>query len=215
MRAPLVALLLLFGSFDAGADARLGAALKLLDAHEQPADEDDAALAKWSAGGRDLWVVAAIYDAALIRAAVLRETRHGFELVARSAGEEPIANEPQIYVSSLKLDLIPYRISPNDVAFGVRVGNSFSSTARSSYSEALHLYRLHVGKLTQVFAELTTDSNYEVPDDENAEGEETLTEQVVIVSRTMHKGFYDLLLRDRETKETITYRWDGAAYARE
>ena len=212
MRKLLIVVLLL-GSLTAVADSRLDEALALLDADSLPADGDDAALARWDAGGKDLWVVAAIYGDSLIRAAVLREAGGEFALVARSDGEEPVTNEANLWVASLSLDLIPFRISAQDVAFGVRVQNSYFSTARSSSSEALHLYRLHGGKLTQVFAELTRASNYETPDEgDEEEGTETASAAVVIVSRKKHKGFHDLLLRDTETGATTRFRWNGTAY---
>ena len=34
------------------------------------------------------------------------------------------------------------------------------------------------------------------------------------LTMTATKGFYDLLVRDRKTKKTTTWRWNGTAYAR-
>lgn len=198
-----LALALAFFSFSALADARLEQALDLLDPDQRPEQPDDAALGHWR---NDLWVVAAVYDQT-VQAAVLHETKGRFTLVARSAGEEPLSSEPNLYAAGVTLDLIPYRIAPKEVAFGVRVSNSYESSARSSASEALHLYRLHGGTLRQVFVTLTRESNWDKSDQDGAE-----SQWVVIVSKKAHKGFYDLLVRDKKTKETTMYRWNGSEY---
>lgn len=203
-----LALALVLFSFSALADPRLELALDLLDPHQRPEQPDDAALGHWR---NDLWVVAAVYDQT-VQAAVLRETKGRFTLIARSDGEEPLSSEPNLYAAHVKLDLIPYRIAPKEVAFGVRVSNSYESSARASASEALHLYRLHRDTLRQVFVTLTQESNWEKPQDESEEGSGTESEWVVIVSKKARKGFYDLLVRNKETKETTTYRWNGSEY---
>jgi hypothetical protein len=205
MRKLAIALVLF--SFSAFADPRLEKALDLLDPNQRPEQPDDAALGRWTAGGKDLWVVASVYDQ-VVQAAVLRETNGRFTLVARSNGEEPLSSEPSLYVATVKLDLIPYRIAPKEIAFGVRVSNSYESSARASASEALHLYRLHGGALRQVFVDLTHESNWDKSDRDGTE-----SQRVVIVGKTRRKGFYDLLVRDTKTKETTTYRWNGSEYA--
>jgi hypothetical protein len=189
-----------------GADTSLEAALLLLD-DSRPPSQEDAAAAPWPAGGRDLWVVAAIYED-ILRVAVLRERNGTFELVARSEGEEPLTNEP-LWSHLVKLDLIPYRIRDGETAIGVRVSNSYTSTARSSSTEALHLYRLRDGRLEMVFAALTSESNY----DKSGDTENESARRVVIVAKTKHRGFHDLLVRERGTKKTTAWRWNGQAYA--
>ena len=60
-----------------------------------------------------------------------------------------------------------------------------------------------------VFAEILEESDYFISTDTG-----TSAKRVVIVSKTKTKGFYDLLVRDRKTKKTTTWRWNGTAYAR-
>ena len=187
------------------ADPSLDAALTLLDDTARPA-QDDAVLAQWTAGGPDLWVVAAIYEDTL-RTAVLRGRNGAFELVARSEGEEPLTNEP-LWTHFVTLDLIPWPIRDGENALGVRVSNSYLSTARSSSTEALHLYRLKNDELTMIFAALTFESN----SDKSGDTPDESVRRVVIVGRKKHHGFHDLLVRDRRTKATTTWRWNGDTY---
>ncbi len=199
MRTLVFALAFLFATDDA---------LELLNPSSEPRDAN---VARWSAGGKDLWVAAGVYDDELI-AAVLRKRNGDYTLVARSEGVEPLADEPlwSVFVTP---DLIPFRISDKETAFGVRVSNSYHSTARSSSSEALHLYRLHDGELTMIFAEILASTNVELAQDDSGKDDRTESRRVVIVSKTKHDGFYDLVVRDRKTKETTRWRWNGSAYA--
>jgi hypothetical protein len=50
--------------------------------------------------------------------------------------------------------------------------------------------------------------------DESGAGSGKESQWVVIVSKKARKGFYDLLVRNTETKETTTCRWNGTEYAR-
>ena len=204
MRRLLLSLLLLATS--ALADERLDAALKRIEALDPP--DIPGQLGRWEAGGEGLWVVTSVWDEEL-EVAVLRERAGGgWDVVAQNEADEPVAAEP-LHVYDVELDLIPYRISPGETAFGVRFRNSYNSTARSSSSEALHLYRMKGWKLTLIFAELTLDYNLDKSENEDEEGEERESKWVVLFSKKKTNGFYDLLLRG---KQTTTYRWDGAKY---
>lgn len=214
-RWPLILFILLL-PLPTFANDRLAAALNLLDADEAP-EAHTARLKQWPAGGKDLWVVAAVYgrqDDARIHAAVLRERNSRFTLVARSDGEEPVSGEP-LYSFDLELDLIPYRISPSVTAFGVRFQNSYNSTARASSYDALHLYRLDGKRLVPVFAELTFESYVEKAQDGSADDIVNERTAVVIISRKKHNGFYDLLLREKKSRMATTYRWNGERYEAE
>lgn len=202
MRTIVVAAALL-AALSASADPSLADALELLRITEPR----DAKLARWTAGGRNLWVFAAVdYDR--LETAVLRERNGELEIVAQSEGVEPLADEP-LYRVFVTLDLIPYRISDKETAFGVRVSNSYSSSARSSGTEGLHLYRWRGDKLTMVFADLMEQSHYDIPQDTGS-----FSQWVVAVSKTKHRGFYDLLVREKKTKKTERWRWNGRAYAK-
>jgi hypothetical protein len=197
MRTLVLALAFLFATDDA---------LELLD----PSEPRDAKVARWSAGGKDLWVATGVYDEELITA-VLRKRNGDYTLVAKSDGVTPLTNEPPWSVS-VNPDLIPFRISDQDIAFGVRVSNSYHSTARASSTEALHLFRLHKGELTMVFAALLDESDSEFAQDGSDDRIVHESHRVVIVSKTKHKGFYDLIVRDRKTKRSETWRWNGSEY---
>ena len=209
MRVLLAVLLLLAGI--AVADEPPDEVMKLLDAEEIA---DEPIWQRWTAGGKDLWVVAGVYGAyeeTTIVAAVVRKTANGFELVARSEGETPLTAEPA-HVFDLELDLIPYRISDRDVAFGVRFENGYNSTARAAFTNALHLYRRDGDRLLPVFEAITFEQNLEKAQTDDEEGIETIVSSVVVVSRRKSKGFYDLILRQKKPKKSTTYRWNGQRY---
>ena len=210
MRVMLAVLLLVAGvSF---ADDPPDEVMNLLDANEIA---DEPIWKPWPAGGKDLWVVAGVYGGhtdATIVAAVVRKTANGFELVARSEGEEPLTVEP-VNVFDLELDLIPYRISDRDVAFGVRFENGYNSTARASFTNALHLYRRDGDRLVPVFEAITYDQDLEKAQTDEEENLEVVVRSVVVVSHRKSKGFYDLIVRQKKPKKSTTYRWNGTRYA--
>jgi hypothetical protein len=210
MRTTLIVLLLTCGAA-AGAtpteELRRAQALEILNDGED-ADQGTFAVKRWTAGGPKLWVAAGVFGETLV-AAVLRESGDELELLAQSEGEEPVTAEP-LWSADVTLDVIPYRISPSDVAFGVRVRNTYVSTGRSSHSDGLHLYRWSGSALRPIFAELVTDFSSVLLAEH--EREETGSEWVLIVSERKHKGFFDLLLREKVTKKTRTFRWDGERY---
>lgn len=57
------------------------------------------------------------------------------------------------------LDLIPYRISAQETAFGVRIHGDYNSTAHSDAEEQVSLYRLAGSTLTPIFTALTYSSS--------------------------------------------------------
>lgn len=211
MRITLMVLLLAWCDVAGAAstdELRRAQALEILNEGED-ADQNAFAVKRWTSGGPKLWVAAGVFGESLITA-VLREAGDELELVAQSEGEEPATAEP-FWSADVTLDVIPYRISAREVAFGVRVRNTYVSTARSSHSDGLHLYRWTGGELLPIFAELVLESNSELVD-ENAPRQETSSEWVVIVSERKHKGYFDLLLREKKTKKTRAFRWDGSRY---
>ncbi|HEX8154543.1 MAG TPA: hypothetical protein VF698_15520 [Thermoanaerobaculia bacterium] len=222
MRTIAVALLLFLAPMASAAEPDVEAAVKLL---AEPADGspdlDEAVLEPWPSLGEDRWVVAAYFegDETLLKVGVLRKTANGFRLVARGEGVEPETAEPP-HKLWLSAESTTFRISPSEEAIALHVSNSFNSTARSSSSGALHLFRLHGDKVTQIFAHVLSysggdkadydDEGNEIPSDE--ELEEFEEKSVVFFSKTKTKGFYNLVVRDLKTKKTTTYRWDGREY---
>ena len=51
--------------------------------------------------------------------------------------------------------------------------------------------------------------HYDIPQDAGS-----FSQWVVVVSKTKHRGFYDLLVREKKTKKTERWRWNGKAYAK-
>ncbi|HVG23060.1 MAG TPA: hypothetical protein VND45_02800 [Thermoanaerobaculia bacterium] len=48
----------------------------------------------------------------------------------------------------------------------------------------------------------------------NSDSVGSTEKRAVIVGKTKHRGYYDLLVRDRTTKKTESWRWNGTSYAR-
>lgn len=220
------ALLLVLAPMVSAAEPDLEAAVKLL---AEPGDDspnlDEAVLEERPSLGEDLWLVAAYFDsyeAARLKAGVLRKTANGFRLVARSEDVEPMTAEP-VHRLWLSTDSTTFSISPSEDAIALRVGNSFNSTARSSSSDALHLFRFRGNKLTEIFATVLSysggdkapydDEGNEIEDGE--EEEEFEEKSVVYFSKRKTKGFYNLIVRDLQTRKTTTYRWNGRKYTAE
>lgn len=223
MRVIAFAVLLFLAPMVFAAEPDIAAAVKLLaEPGDGDPDLDDAVLEEWPPLGEERWIVAAYFETdgdAFLKAGVLQKTANGFRLVARSESVEPETAEPP-HKLWLSTESTTYRISPSEEAIALRVSNSFNSTARSSSSGALHLFRMHGKKLTPIFAQVLSYSGGDKPryDDEGNEipSDEELKEfeekSVVFFSKTKTKGFYNLIVRDLTTKKTTTYRWNGREY---
>ncbi|WP_157648443.1 hypothetical protein [Burkholderia ubonensis] len=207
---------------------------------------DSVVLARWAhapADSGDVWVVAALLpvphddNRRELWTGVLRRTGHDFHLLARSSHEKLDDFGFPPWHLSLQLDLIPYRISMQETAFGVRILDDYNSTAHSDNYEAINLYRFSGSALTPIFSALTSSSIYDKVGAEDCaqklagtakaptgdqeagcDSENTSNEEYVLgFSPNMTLGHYDLLIRTRATQaktgKTVKRAvWDGTSY---
>ena len=247
----MLALLLAFGANstfaanDTDDDGRQQAALRALMARNPaPADTvKGVALAPWTHGPSSsgpLWVVAALVQLsdehvdAQLWTGVLTHDDHGFRLLVSNRSER-VDTSPLLWNASLTMDVIPYRISDQETAFGVRFNNNYSSTAHSDTTEILSLYRYADAQLVPVFSALTDSSTYDKsgvedcvekkarkgkdPSDaqQAACDAENTTEAHYVLSFSPHmtNGHYDLLVRPKGTATAgkgARFTWSGLTY---
>ncbi|WP_423383657.1 hypothetical protein [Burkholderia sp. LMG 32019] len=209
-------------------------------------DLDNVVLARWSnapTDSGDVWIIAALLHESnqdgpdQIRAGVLRRDGHVFHLIARSSPEKLHEFASPSWNPSLQLDLIPYRISPQETAFGVRILDSYNSTSHSDNSGVIDLYRFKGNTLTLIFSALTSWSTYDKvgaadcthhlagvgkePNDAQqaqCDGENTVDQEYVLAFiPNMTLGHYDLSIRTRSTKNAPgkgikRVVWNGTTY---
>lgn len=150
----------------------------------------------WTAATAAGLVVAAIgSDADNFYVAVLKPQGNGWQVVAMANPDnDPVVAPADVSVlEGLSLDVIPYRISKNEIAFGVRVDTDFTSTSTYAASTSLHLFRLHDGQLDDVFAADVASSSCNKTDPNAA----CAADQHAIVefAATQHGGYYDVVLK--------------------
>lgn len=207
---------------------------------------DSVVLARWLRApidSGDAWVVAALFlvpdndNRGEMWTGVLRRTGHVFHLLARSTHEKLDDFGFPPWHPSLQLDLIPYRISAQETAFGVRILDDYSSTGHSDNYEAIRLYRFNGSALTPIFSALTSSSIYDkvgaadceqrlagtgkVPTDEQESGCDSANtggeKYALAFSPNMTLGHYDLLIRTRGTQAKSGRAvkravWNGTTY---
>ncbi len=216
-------------ALDQPTDARAAGALRELLAANPlvPDGFRDFALKPWAKGpAAKLWVGAALPlgEEAKVITGVFREEGEGLQLLAHHDEGEPLTDEP-LRSAGVDLDLLPYRIGADEVAFGVVVSNSYNSTARNTKTHSLQLYRYHGKRLSPIFAAITYRNNYKKGRNEGSEacfrrshetpdcvGEETVEEFAVVISPHETKGFFDLLLKSKAGGEPARYVWNGSRY---
>jgi hypothetical protein len=120
---------------------------------------------------------------------------------------------PSAYES---LDLAPYRIAPDQRAFGLRGTWSDGYAGGMGSYNALYLFAVVDGALKQVLA-VPMSSYRSIAGDWNKDGtrnhETTEGANVLIVTKQMTSGHFDLLLKSRTGKGQQLYRWSATANA--
>jgi hypothetical protein len=206
-------------------DKRAAALAVLLPNPPDPLGDEDVAIKPWPNGPAPrLWVAAILLrgsDAGTLSVGIFRETNGSLALLARNDDGEAEADEP-LWSTAIGLDLIAYRISPGETAFGVIVENSYASTARTSGSRSLQLYRYHDKTLSPIFSAIVSRNNYDRVSAEECEGktaaqncgEQNSTVEDFVVSFSPHRtdGFFDLLLRPKGGGKAEHYTWMGDKY---
>lgn len=118
---------------------------------------------------------------------------------------------------SISLDFAPYRLNARETAFGVRFRNHYQSSARGAVSETLYLYRFWEEHLDPILLwEDHLDSIFNVMTEEEGgdiDGKNDFSHhRIIIMSTKKHNGFFDLVVKDKKTKKTHYYCWNGSSY---
>nr|WP_220469456.1 hypothetical protein [Citrobacter sp. C1] len=109
-----------------------------------------------------------------------------------------------------KLDLAPYRIAPDTLAFGVRGGYSNAYSGGGAFYEVLELYAIKDNKIINVFSNLVYQYQ-DIAGDWNQDGtrQHDISESKYILKIRTAKtaGFYDVERVNLEDKSSRIYRW--------
>lgn len=109
-----------------------------------------------------------------------------------------------------KLDLAPYRIAPDTLAFGVRGGYSDAYSGGGAFYEVLELYTIKDNKIINVFSDLVYQYQ-DIAGDWNQDGtrQHDISESKYILKLRSAKtqGFYDLEVVNLQDKSSHIFRW--------
>nr|WP_230326276.1 hypothetical protein [Citrobacter sp. Res13-Sevr-PEB04-36] len=109
-----------------------------------------------------------------------------------------------------KLDLAPYRIAPDTLAFGVRGGYSDAYSGGGAFYEVLELYAIKDNRIINVFSDLVYQYQ-DIAGDWNKDGtrQHDISESKYILKMRSAKthGFYDLERVNLEDKSSHIFRW--------
>lgn len=109
-----------------------------------------------------------------------------------------------------KLDLAPYRIAPDTLAFGVRGGYSDTYSGGGAFYEVLELYTIKDNKIINVFSDLVYQYQ-DIAGDWNQDGtrQHDISESKYILKLRSAKtqGFYDLEVVNLQDKSSHIFRW--------
>lgn len=109
-----------------------------------------------------------------------------------------------------KLDLAPYRIAPDTLAFGVRGGYSDAYSGGGAFYEVLELYTIKDSKIINVFSDLVYYYS-DIAGDWNKDGtrQHDISESKYILKLRSAKtqGFYDLEVVNLQDKSSQIFHW--------
>ena len=234
-----------FAASDVNDGDQQQAALRTLMGND-PAPSDSVkgvALSPWAHGpsaSGPLWVVSALVqrstdnDDAELWTGVLTRDGQGFRLLASDRSER-VDTSPMLWSEFLTMDVIPYRISAQETAFGVRFNNNYTSTSHSDSTEMLSLYRYTDARVTPIFTAVTDWSTYdkdgaaECVAEKAGKGKdsgdarqdacdaENTTEVHYVLSFSPHmtNGHYDLLVRPKgkaASGKAARFAWNERTY---
>ena len=109
-----------------------------------------------------------------------------------------------------KLDLAPYRIAPDTLAFGIRGGYANAYSGGGAFYEVLELYAIKDNKIINVFSNLVYQYQ-DIAGDWNQDGtrQHDISESKYILKIRAAKtaGFYDVERVNLEDKSSQIFRW--------
>ncbi len=114
-----------------------------------------------------------------------------------------------------KLDLAPYRIAPDTLAFGVRGGYSDAYSGGGAFYEVLELYTIKDSKIINVFSDLVYYYS-DIAGDWNKDGtrQHDISESKYILKLRSAKtqGFYDLEVVNLQDKSSQIFHWSDSLH---
>lgn len=109
-----------------------------------------------------------------------------------------------------KLDLAPYRIAPDTLAFGVRGGYSDAYSGGGAFYEVLELYTIKDSKIINVFSDLVYYYS-DIAGDWNKDGTRQLdiseSKYILKLRSAKTQGFYDLEVVNLQDKSSQIFHW--------
>ncbi|PXH02225.1 hypothetical protein DMR07_09055 [Citrobacter freundii] len=127
---------------------------------------------------------------------------------AAEKGSDDESVRPLAYYT--KLDLAPYRIAPDTLAFGVRGGYSDAYSGGGAFYEVLELYTIKDSKIINVFSDLVYYYS-DIAGDWNKDGtrQHDISESKYILKLRSAKtqGFYDLEVVNLQDKSSQIFHW--------
>ncbi|HAU4283609.1 TPA: hypothetical protein F6W46_12935 [Citrobacter freundii] len=127
---------------------------------------------------------------------------------AAEKGSDDESVRPLAYYT--KLDLAPYRIAPDTLAFGVRGGYSDAYSGGGAFYEVLELYTIKDSKIINVFSDLVYYFS-DIAGDWNKDGtrQHDISESKYILKLRSAKtqGFYDLEVVNLQDKSSQIFHW--------
>ena len=127
---------------------------------------------------------------------------------AAEKGSDDESVRPLAYYT--KLDLAPYRIVPDTLAFGVRGGYSDAYSGGGAFYEVLELYTIKDSKIINVFSDLVYYYS-DIAGDWNKDGtrQHDISESKYILKLRSAKtqGFYDLEVVNLQDKSSQIFHW--------
>lgn len=137
-----------------------------------------------------------------------------------------IATSPNSFLikngNNYKFDFAPYKIKPNQYAFGIRSIEYFMYSGGRGENEYLHLFKWNDGKVDNIFESLLSsysETRGEVFEDgdegplyEHVENGSTETATISVL-KSVTLGYFDLL--KNHDKKKCVYKWNGESYKTE
>ncbi|HLJ62786.1 MAG TPA: hypothetical protein VKT70_01680 [Stellaceae bacterium] len=206
-------------ALDPRSEAALSSLLAELTNAPSRAEVRDFVLSPWAAApSPKLWIGAALV-AGELRVGLFQEEEAGLRLIGRSTGVEPLGQAPldDRMKVHLALDLIPYRIRLNEVAFGVVVESDLTMPGRHRVTKTLELYRYQSDVLSPIFAGVIERSHQEQDLAQASNGasakEQGETRKFnILITHKETEGLFDLLLREEGSGKAVRYAWMGRGY---
>jgi hypothetical protein len=109
-----------------------------------------------------------------------------------------------------KLDLAPYRIAPDTLAFGVRGGYSEAYSGGGAFYEVLELYAIKDNRIINVYSDLVyqyTDIAGEWNKDGTRQHDISESKYILKIRSAKTHGFYDLERVNLQDKSSQIFRW--------